>query len=442
MPQAKPKHRNRHITRSLLLAAAGLFITAGALAVVKPAAPPEPVYQAHTTLQLSPLDDLQESAAPYIVSARIRNGDTVGDVLDRLGVQEPGLLSFLIQSKEARSIYKLFPGLSLQAALDNQGNLVWLRYNHTRGTQTAEGVQSGWLEIRPDGQGGFSAHEQSQPAVAETRVAEGIISHSLFGAADQAGVPDAVTLDMVEILGSRIDFLKDLRQGDSFRIVYDIYKHDGADAGAGKVRALEFINKGKTYSAVWFEGSEGKGAYYDFSGASLKGAFLRNSIKFTRISSRFGMRKHPIHKSWTGHKGVDYAAPAGTPIRATADGTVQFIGQQRGYGNVIILKNHGQYSTLYAHQSKFAPGLKKGSKVQQGQVIGYVGATGWATGPHLHYEFRINNQPVDPLAVKLPVARSLQASERPAFEQLLAQYQPQIEMLGKLQESRIQLAQN
>src|SRR5690606_89328 len=263
---------------------------------------------------------------------------------------------------------------------------------------------------------------------------------SLFGAADQAQVPDAITLEMVDILSSRLDFLKDLRKGDRIRIVYDAYMHNGETVGAGRIRALEFINKNKTYSAGWFQKGQDSGGYYDFSGASLKGAFLRNAIKFTRISSRFGMRKHPIHKSWTGHKGVDYAAPSGTPIRATADGTVTFIGKQRGYGNVIILKNFGQYSTLYAHQSRFAKGLKKGDHVQQGQLIGYVGSTGWATGPHLHYEFRINNRPVDPLAVDLPVARPLNAKDHQAFQAVVAQYQPQIEMLAQLQDSRIQLA--
>ncbi|MGB6154843.1 MAG: peptidoglycan DD-metalloendopeptidase family protein, partial [Castellaniella sp.] len=249
-----------------------------------------------------------------------------------------------------------------------------------------------------------------------------------------------VTLQMVDILSSRIDFLKDLRKGDRFRVVYDTYMHDGEEVSSGQIRALEFINKGKKYSAVWFKNSQGQASYYDFSGASLKGAFLRTAIKFTRISSRFGMRMHPVHKRWAGHKGVDYAAASGTPIHATADGTVAFIGKQNGYGNVIILKNFGQYSTLYAHQSRFAKGIKKGDHIQQGQLIGYVGQTGWATGPHLHYEFRINNRPVDPLAVDLPVARPLEAADKKAFQTLVARYQPQMQMLAKLQDSRIQVA--
>ncbi len=442
MPEAhQPQPHRRHVTRSLLIAAGGLFLTAAALAVVKPSPPPEPVFQARQTLDLPPLGILAHDSAPYVATTRIRRGDTVSDLLRRLGVNEDGLLTFLTHDPGARSIYKLYPGRTVRAALDDQGNMVWLRYVHTPGTSVKSGVESGWLEVRPDPQGGFTAQERTTAAVQETHVAEGEISSSLFGAADQAQVPDAITMEMVDILGSRIDFLKDLRKGDRFRIVYDVYMHEGEQVGAGHIRALEFINGSKTYSAVWFKNAQDQGGYYDFSGASLKGAFLRTAIKFTRISSRFGMRMHPVHKKWAGHKGVDYAAPSGTPIHATADGTVEFIGQQRGYGNVIILKNFGKYSTLYAHQSRFANGLKKGDRVQQGQLIGYVGATGWATGPHLHYEFRIANRPVDPLAVDLPVARPLEDADLKKFQATVARYQPQIELMARLQDSRVQLAQ-
>jgi murein DD-endopeptidase MepM/ murein hydrolase activator NlpD len=442
MPDAQQTLAHRHITRSLMFAAGGLFLTAAALAVVKPSEPPELVFQAHQTLDLPPMGNSGiRPSEPYVASTRIRRGDTVADLLDRLGVDEDGLLKFLTHDASARSIYKLYPGRTIEAALDSHNNLVWLRYAHTPGTNVKSGVDSSWLEVRPDGKGSFSAHERTMAATPELRIAEGEISSSLFGAADEAHLPDSITLEMVDILGSRIDFLKDIRKGDRFRILYDAYMHDGEEVGTGRIRALEFINGGKTYSAVWFDNSNGISGYYDFSGASLKGAFLKTAIKFTRISSRFGMRMHPIHKKWVGHKGVDYAAPAGTPIHATADGTVAFIGQQNGYGNVIILKNFGQYSTLYAHQSRFAAGLKKGDHIQQGQLIGYVGQTGWATGPHLHYEFRINDRPVDPLSVDLPVARALDPADHKAFNMLVARYQPEIKMLAELQDSRIQIAQ-
>src|SRR5690606_13377038 len=225
-----------------------------------------------------------------------------------------------------------------------------------------------------------------------------------------------------------------------FRIIYETYSHQGHDVGAGRILALEFQNRDKTYEAVWFAPQGESGSYYDFSGASLKGAFLRTALKFTRISSTFGMRKHPVHGVWRGHKGVDYAAPSGTPIHATADGVVEFKGRQNGYGNTIILKHHNGYSTLYAHQSRYAKGLTKGDKVSQGQLIGYVGSTGWATGPHLHYEFRVNNKPIDPLSVDLPVARTLDKSQRKAFDQTVAQYQDHMQFLASMQEDDLQVA--
>ena len=160
-------------------------------------------------------------------------------------------------------------------------------------------------------------------------------------------------------------------------------------------------------------------------------------MKFTRISSTFGSRRHPIHGSWRNHNGVDYAAPTGTPIHATADGVVEYIGAQRGYGNTIILKHHSNYSTLYAHQSRFAKGLRKGDRVEQGQLIGYVGSTGWSTGPHLHYEFRIAGKPVDPLAVDLPVARKLEPAQKALFTAAAAQYKTQLSLLQSYQDGSL-----
>src|SRR5690606_17690565 len=230
-------------------------------------------------------------------------------------------------------------------------------------------------------------------------------------------------LQMTEILGSKIDFIRDLRRGDRFRIVYESYSHEGKEIGVGRILALEFINNSKAYEAVWFEPDNGSGSYYDFDGRSLRGAFLRSALKFSRVSSGFGMRRHPVHGGWRGHKGVDYAAPTGTPIHATGDGTIDFIGTQGGFGKVVIIKHHNNFKTLYAHHCRVSAGMKKGSKVEQGQLIVYVGSTGWSTGPHLHYEFRVNNIPVDPLAIDLPVARTLEPKHLAQFKQTVAQYQ-------------------
>jgi len=426
-------HRNHHFFRNgLVLVALGLFAGAAALAVVKPPETPA-LYQARQTLDLPDTASLTppRSETPYISETQIRSGDTLAALLQRLRVDEPGLQQFLVHEKHARSIYKLYPGRIVQAALNDDGSLVWLRYNHTPGTSEKDQYVSRWLEVRPDGKGGFAAQEHSKVAATATRVAEGVITSSLFGATDAAGIPDSVTMQMTDILGSKVDFLRDIRRGDRFRIVYENYINNGQELGGGRILALEFKNRDKDYEAVWFADQDGKGSYYDFSGRSLKGAFLRNSIKFSRISSTFGLRKHPVHGKWRAHKGVDYAAPSGTPIHATADGVVSFVGRQNGYGNVVILKHWDSYSTLYAHQSRFAAGLKKGMHVNQGDVIGYVGSTGWATGPHLHYEFRIADKAVDPLSVDLPIARTLDKSQRIAFDETVARYRDQIEIVSR-----------
>ena len=442
----RARQKNRHFFRNtFVLIALALFATAAALAVVKP--PELPVtYQAQERLQLpvpfpEPLGQQQTpTSAPFVSETQIRRGDTLAVLLQRLQVHEKGLQQFLAHNEDARSVYKLYPGRTMQAALDPEGKLVWLRYNHTPASMDDGISVAKWLEVTPDTDGSFIAQEHSKVADVQIRVAEGRIESSLFGATDRAGIPDAITMQMANILASRIDFMRDLRKGDSFRIVYETHSHDGIESSAGRILALEFNNRDKSHQAVWYAPSDSKGSYYDFEGRSLRGAFLRTALKFSRISSTFGMRKHPIHGRFTGHKGVDYAAPTGTPIHATADGTVHFIGSQRGYGKTIILSHHGKYSTLYAHQSRFAKGIKKGSKVSQGDLIGYVGATGWATGPHLHYEFRVNNKPVDPLSVDLPVARALEGSERQEFKQVVAQYMDHIQLVAQLQEDGMSLA--
>lgn len=423
----KPFH---FVRKALLLVSLGLFATAGALAVVQPTEKPE-VLTARSVLPLPEIEVVSDTAAsdPFISETIIQRGDTLAALLQRLHVQEAGLQAFLVQEPAARSIYKLYPGRVVRAALDHEGRLVSLRYDHTPGVRDQGEYLSRWLEITPDGEGGFNAVEQEQAADTHIRIAEGEITSSLFGATDAAGIPDNITFQMVEVLNSKIDFMKDIRKGDRFRLVYETYSNDGREVGSGRVLAVEFLNKGKTYDAVWFAPESASGGYYDFEGRSLKGAFLRNALKFSRISSTFGGRRHPVHGGFRQHKGVDYAAPSGTPIHATASGTIKFAGWQRGYGNTIIIEHHNNITTLYAHQKGFAKGIKKGVKISQGDHIGYVGSTGWSTGPHLHYEFRVKNKPVDPLSVDLPVARTLNPAERKQFDTAIAQYRDHIQLL-------------
>jgi murein DD-endopeptidase MepM/ murein hydrolase activator NlpD len=257
----------------------------------------------------------------------------------------------------------------------------------------------------------------------------GVIRNSLFGATDAAGIPDAIATQIAELFSTDIDFHQDLRKGDSFNVVYETKSLNGQMVMTGRVLAAEFVNAGHPYRAVFFDGVNGKGEYYTPDGKPLKKAFLRSPLEFSRISSGFEMRFHPILKQWRQHKGVDYAAAIGTKVRAIADATVEFVGQQNGYGNFIVLKHSGNYSTAYGHLSAFAKGLHKGEKVSQGDLIGYVGMTGWATGPHLHYEFRIAGVATNPLTANIPVAFPIAAQQLPKFK---AEAQPLVARLNLL----------
>lgn len=426
--------------RFLTVCAFGLFGAAAAVGMVSQnpdghAAPD--VRHIVEQLALPTLAAVEDEAADalYVREERIQRGDSVASMLSRLEVSDAALQRFLVQEPAARSIYQLYPGRSVQVATDADGELRWLRYVHTPGTESDGQVVQQLLEVLRTPDGGFEAAEQEIPAERQIQVAFGTIRSSLFGATDAAGVPYSVARQMIDILASDVDFFRDLRRGDQFRVVYESYTSNGVDARSGRVLALEFVNDGKPYQAVWFDPDAAgeSGGYYAFDGSSRRRAFLRVPLEFTRISSGFGMRRHPVLNTFRGHKGVDYAAPTGTPIQATADGVVEFSGTQRGYGNTLILKHHGQYSTLYAHMSRFAPNMKKGQKVAQGQTIGYVGATGMATGPHLHYEFRIAGQQVDPQSSDLPIARSLEGKALAQFRDYVGDYQNQLAMLAQLQ---------
>lgn len=437
-----PASRAIRFRRVALLGALAMFGAAAAIGMVQPRQGDTALIQQRMLKESLPLT--LEAAADegaegdFVHETRIRSGDTLAQVLKRLNIDEPGLLSFLTHNSDARSIYRLYPGRSLQASLDDAGRLNWLRYIHTPQTVADSQPITALLEVRRDGDD-FNAKELKITPERQVRVGMGEINSSLFGATDRAGIPDGITMQIADILGSRVDFLKDIRQGDQFRVVYEARMFEGRPVGSGRVLAVEFTNQGKQHSAVWFAPNDDeRGSYYDFAGNSLRGAFLRTALKFSRISSTFGMRQHPILNKWVGHKGVDYAAPTGTPIYATGDGVISFAGWQNGYGNVVIIEHNGGYSTVYAHQSRLGEGMRKGRRVSQGEQIGYVGSTGWATGPHLHYEFRVKGTPVDPLSASLPMAQKLTAAESAAFASTVAPYKDQIRMLAQFQQNMLE----
>ena len=432
--------RKRHTKLVLSLTVAGLALAASAYAMVAPTnkvIPKQSLLSETLVVEIPPTSDASHEALDlydYMAQTRVQNGDTVPSILARLNIQEAGFMSCINSDPLLRkTAVRLRPGRTVEAALNSDGSMEWIRYYHTPGTEEKGQHVTEFIQItkRPDGS--FVSENVVEQTESEMHLAAGEISSSLFGATDAAGVPDAVTMQMAEILGGKVDFLRDIRKGDQFRVLYETRSHNGKPAGAGRVLAVQYINDGKLIEAMWFSPDGKRGGYYDSEGKSIKAAFLRSAIPFTRVSSTFGLRKHPIHKKWKRHNGIDFAAPTGTPIRATGDGIVEFIGRKGGFGKTIILRHPNNITTLFAHQSRFAKGLKRGDRVSQGEIIGFVGSTGWSTGPHLHYEFRVKNKPVDPLGIKMPEAVKLDDQQR---EQFLAHAVPWRNQLQRIAELR------
>lgn len=353
-------------------------------------------------------------------SERLQRGDSISRILTRLQVKDAEAERFMLQGDAAHSLLQLKAGQSVAALTTATGTLVNLRFSDANGQEVLISRQDKQLQLTR------RAPEQHSRPVMKS----GVIQSSLFAATDKADLPDSISAQLVEIFGTQIDFHRDLQRGDRFTVVYEQLNDEGEATKVGKILAAEFINSGKTYRAVYFANQEGKGGYYSTDGKSLKQAFLRSPLEFSRISSGFTIaRFHPILQQWRAHKGVDYAAPIGTKIKVTADGVVEYVGQQSGYGNVISIRHQGKYSTLYGHMSGFASGMRKGARVSQGDVIGYVGMTGWATGPHLHYEFKVDNVQQDPLKVALPNNVPLEPRNMVAFRQVSSDMMHRLNLL-------------
>lgn len=356
---------------------------------------------------------------------RIGRGDTLQGLLSRLGVDGEEARQVLAGARTSPSLGRLIPGRSVLARVTSGGQLMLFRYlvsDQTLVTVTRAG-------------GEFQIREQQVALEAREIMRSGEIEGSLFGATDAADVPDRIASEMAEALSGDIDFHKDLRRGDHFSVVYEAFYLDGQLVKTGRLLATEFVNQGKAYQALYFKDAQGHDGYYSPDGQSMKRAFLKSPMPFSRISSGFSSaRFHPVLQTWRAHKGIDYAAPTGTPVRAVADARINFVGVQGGYGNLVVLQHQGSYSTAYGHLSRFGKGLRRGASVAQGQVIGYVGATGVATGPHLHYEFRVNNVQKNPLALNLPTSYPLDSRARAQFA---SQAQPLVAHLELLRNTNL-----
>jgi murein DD-endopeptidase MepM/ murein hydrolase activator NlpD len=356
---------------------------------------------------------------------RIGRGDTLSGLLSRMGVDSAESRDFLAAAHNSKSLGRLAPGRTVLARVTSGGQLILFRYlasDETLVTVTRSG-------------GVFKAQEQQVALEPRMIMRSGKIQGSLFGATDAADVPDRIASEMAETFSGDIDFHKDLRRGDHFSVVYEAMYFEGQMIKTGRLLAAEFVNQDQAHRAIYFKDSQGREGYYTPDGQSMKRAFLKSPMPFTRISSGFSnARYHPVLKEWRAHKGIDYAAPTGTPVRAISDSVVSFVGKQGGYGNLIVLNHQGSYSSAYGHLSRFAKGIKRGSRVSQGQVIGHVGATGLATGPHLHYEFRVNGIQKNPLALKLPTSYPLDSR---AKSQFVAKSQPLAQRLDLLRSTNL-----
>ncbi len=364
-----------------------------------------------------------EAALPFVYNERIQAGDTLQAIFNRLRIDDAEALASISGSDAGkRAIRQLRAGRSVTAVVSPEGKVMsfTLPIGNTSEQVVVERSESG-LALR-------EAPSSSQTAMVEMR--SGTITRSLFAATDAAGLPDNVATQLATIFGTWIDFHADLRKGDRFNVVYEAIYEEGNPVRAGRILAAEFINNGERHAVVLYRGPSGKEQYYSDDGRSLQQGFLRSPLEFSRVSSDFGRRLHPIHGSWRAHNGTDFAAPIGTPIMATSDATIDFIGTQRGFGNLIVLKHRNDITTHYAHLNGFAKGLVKGQTISQGDVIGYVGCTGWCTGPHLHYEVRIKDVPADPMTVALPMADSFNDRELAAFKRNTAHLRQRFALLN------------
>lgn len=363
---------------------------------------------------------VETNTASFWRSDRVQRGDTVNELLRRLNVQDAAASTFLRTASAAESFRSLPVGKELQVETGTSGNLISLRFLNEKGAQT--------IIDKRDGE--FTSHVQTAKLEKRLFVRTGEIKTSLYAATDAAGLPETAANQLTEIFSGDVDFHHDLKRGDKFTVVYEMTYNNGALVQAGKIQAAEFINQGQSYRAVYFKNDKGEGDYFTPEGKSVRKAFLRSPVAFSRVSSGFTTsRFHPVLNKWRAHKGTDFAAPMGTPVRATSDGVVALVGKQNGYGNVIKLNHPGHLTTVYGHLSRYAAGLRQGQRVAQGQLIGYVGKTGLASGPHLHYEFQIDGQQRDPMRVALPNAQPVSNSHKTAFQTLSSSFVARLEQL-------------
>ena len=421
--QALVVRHPRRFSAVLIALLGGFAVTAFGIAPLAPDAANLPQHLVSETLQIPGLDrqlvELAEKALELNRSGLTRSQDTADSLLRRLGVNDPSAAAFLRMDRNARLLVEGSPGKMVQVRSAADGTLLELvaRFPSLDASRAASHFTR--LTVKR-AQGELRAALETAALVSQVRLGSGTVRSSLWAATDDARLPDAIAMQLVDIFSGDIDFHRQLRKGDTFSVAFEAMTADDQpiswNQGTGRIVAAEFINNGKSLQAVWYQGT-GKGGYFGPDGRSRRKSFLASPMEFSRVTSGFAMRFHPILQSWRAHNGVDYGAPAGTPVRSVADGVVETAGRQNGYGNVIQLQHGAGKTTIYAHLTKID--VRQGQRVEQGQRIGTVGATGWATGPHLHFEFRVGGRFQDPLKVaRESESLSIDPSARPQFLKL------------------------
>lgn len=351
----------------------------------------------------------------------IRKGESLGIIFRKegLGYSLPHKIS---EHPVASQLISISIGKALEFKFDKAEKLRQIHYPVSSLKQLVVDIENNDI---------VNAEIQDIEYLTKQHTVSAEINSSLYEAALDAGLSNNMILEMVRIFGWDIDFVQDIRAGDTFHVIYTDHRVDGNKVADGDILAAEFTTQGQRYRAIRFEDEKGNVSFYTPEGESMLGTFLRSPVEFSRISSRFGKRRHPISKKWKAHKGVDYAASRGTPIRATADGKVIHAGRKGGYGKTIVLRHAGRFTTLYAHMNGFAKGIKSGDRIKQGQTIGYVGSTGYSTGPHLHYEFRVDGVHRNSLTYKTPKASSIKAELQDNFNEIAANWNRELDAIQR-----------
>jgi len=436
-------HRHVHwlgqVAVALVVGTAGGAWALASLGPQVEAVPVQAVLQTVESPLLAALPDAPVADLELNRSDVTRSTDTADTLLARLGMVDPLAAQFMRQDALTRQhvLGRAGRNLNVQTAGGALLNRLTARWSPEDDGQFKR------LVIERTTQG-FTSRLETAPLDASIRLAGGAIESTLYAATDAAGVPDSVANQLAEIFSGDIDFRRSLRKGDRFNVVYEVLQGDGEPLRAGRVLSAEFVNAGKTFQAMWFQPAADamatagqRGGYYTLQGQSLRRAFLSSPVQFSRVSSGFAMRFHPILKSWRKHLGTDFAAPTGTPARSVGDGIVSFAGTQNGFGKVVFIKHRNNTETVYAHLSQIA--VKVGQRVDQGDLIGKVGSTGWATGPHLHFEMRVNGVQRDPMtAARQSETVPVPQAAMPAFTQLASNMRLQLQAADSLQTARFE----